>query len=342
MNYIVSTPMVPKNVYELGNGYVIQAVQPFESMFDCEIIPHGYEAVLALTFADEKPLPERYNVYRNLAVFHSFMSDDEEAFEQSASRGIINTYSDSELSYLTDPEGGLDFERFPLRIPKLSDSEDIILHNYEEVAGLECPYPYENEIRQVRYKDLFQKFCEFENSINEAERHLHGQVYSCVFMRSLWDVTHIELLYKNYNLSAMVYMAILENIIGEPSLCGHQKGEKCPVCTRWLRQHYNKEWVDHFRDGLNALEPGWGDQYARTIMFTRNEMRNPFAHGAAYADVSQGLWKIYDKRDYYGKDVTEEDRSEERRLLDVENSVGILERTVRKALTARFLNVCGC
>ena len=337
MNYIISTRIVPRESYVLGDGIRIQPALPKEHMYD-NSIPHNYPAVMALTTGEDKMLPEAYNISRNLAVFHSFMSDDEEVFQYATERGIKQSYQDRELEFMESCPGGADFGHFPLLIPKLTKNDEQIPQDYEDVTGLKHPYPWEDSFRSVNYRDLFQKFCEFETSADKAAVQLRGQMYSYVFIRSIWDISNVRLLYKNENMSAMFYAAILENIIGEPQFC--ETDLNCPKCLKKINRHYAESWKEHLTDELNALEAGWGNAYVDPIMSSRSR-RHLFAHGAAYSDLMQERWKIYDKRTYYGKDITEEDMKKENEMANEENNLNILERTVRKLLTTRFLNRCG-
>jgi len=337
MNYIISTSIVPRESYILGDGVRIQPVVPQEQMYDYSI-PHHYQSVIALTISEEKILPEAYNVARNLAVFHSFMADDEEVFQYAVEKGIKQSFPDSELEFIADCPRGADFGHFPLSIPRLTKDDEQIPSNYEEATGLKHPYPWEDSFCQVNYGDLFKKFCEFETSTDDTAVQLHGQIYSYVFIRSIWDISNVGLLYKNENMSAMFHVAILESIVGEPSFC--ETNLNCPKCLRKINRHYTESWQQHLTDELNTLEVGWGNTYIDPIMRSRSR-RHLFAHGAAYSDLTQELRKIYDKPTYYGKSITEEDLKKENEVVNEENDLNILERTVRKLLTTRFFNRCG-
>ena len=99
MNYIVSTRIVPKESYALGDGITLRPVLPKDHMYD-NGIPHRYQSVIALTIGEDKVLPEAYNTARNLVVFHSFMADDEEVFQYAAESGIKQSYQDQELEFI--------------------------------------------------------------------------------------------------------------------------------------------------------------------------------------------------------------------------------------------------
>lgn len=335
MNYIISTRIVPMEPYSLAEGVRIQAVMPKEQMYDYSI-PH-HEPVIALTISEEKTPPEAYNTARNLYMFHSFVADDEEVFQCAVEKGIKQSFLDSDLEFVDDYPGGVDFARFPLSIPKLTKDDEQIPRDYEEVTGLRHPYPWEDSSRQVDYGHLFKKFCGFESATDDSDVQLLGQIYSYVFIRSIWDTSNVGLLYKNENMSAMFYAAMLESLVGEPPIC--KTDLNCPKCLRRINRHHLESWGQHFTHELNKLEMGWGDTYTKPILRARDR-RHSFAHGTAYSDFTQELWKIYDKPTYYEESITKEDVMRENELANEKNTLNILERTVRKLLVTRLLERC--
>ena len=315
-----------------------------ESTFG-EIAPHAYSAVMALSWFGDRH-PASYNIYRRLALFHSFVSDDPETFEYAVEIGVKTTYLDSELD-LTVPlseaastnryQSIVDFDKFPVPVPTSATNNESYLQGYrEEANGPEIPG--NNKCEEINYRNAFQLFVEWENSKNNVEEKLYDGICSYVFVRSLWNLSNISLLYRNDALSVAFYIAILESIIGEPAMCDGEV--KCSKCGKLPFRHHGPTWRKHFIEKLNEFESGWGDKYADTIVALRNEMRHKFTHTARYDDVPQQLWNIYDHRYYRGKTPTENDIKEERRLFDRDKNVSILERTIRKGLFTRFLNYC--
>ena len=79
--YLVLTGATPQNPYKLDEGYVIRAVVPQKKLFKgfSSGLP-SHSAILGLGWKGEK-FPESYFTYRDLIIFHSFVSDDTNAFE---------------------------------------------------------------------------------------------------------------------------------------------------------------------------------------------------------------------------------------------------------------------
>jgi len=327
-SYIILTNRVPYHPYELKDGYILEAVQPLRKMFKGFSfgIPHHYSAVMALKWQGDRH-PDSYNTYRNLAVFHSFVSDDPETYQYAAERAIKETCPASELNPVCGSFEGLDFNRFQMPIPILSNEELLDSEEYSDI-------PFDNGYREINYRDAFQFFSELENSEDKNRSQLHNMIYSYVFIRGIWDVSNISLLYHNDDLSATFYLALLESIVGEPPKCDQEF--TCIPCNKKLQPHYKIQWREHITLKLNNIETGWGDRYANSIISLRDN-RNRFAHGASYKDVSQEMWKIYDKKHYFGKELEEVDMVKEKELSALKDNVEILERTVRKGLVELFL-----
>ena len=268
-SYIILTNRVPRHPYELRDGYILAPVKPLQKMFTGFSfgIPHNYDSVIALQWQGDK-FPESFNIYRNLAVFHSFVSDDPETFQYTTERAIKEVLPGSELDA---PEGSikaLDYDRFIMPIPILSNGDMTDSEEYVEP-------PFENGSREICYRDTFEFFSRLENSENENRVTLHNMIYSYVFIRGIWDIGNIALIYKNEDLSVLMYMAILENIVIKPG----------------------RNWREQLISKLNEWEYGWGDKYVCSIETLRPN-RNRFAHGASYWDVSKKMRDIYDNKYY--------------------------------------------
>jgi hypothetical protein len=328
-SYIVLTGRVSQYPYELREGYILLPIKPLPKMFEGFSfgIPHHYKAIMALQWQGDK-FPESFNIYRNLAVFHSFVSDDPETYQYTTERAIREVLPGSELNA---PEGSfqaLDYNRFTMPIPILS-SED--LTDFEEYVEP----PFGNGSQEICYRDSFEFFSGLENSENKKRVQLHNMIFSYVFIRGIWDISNISLIYENEDLIATFYLAILEGILGEPPKCDQEF--TCIPCNKKLQPHYKIEWREYLTLKLNNLESGWGDRYINSIMALRDN-RNRFAHGASYWDVSKKLRDIYDKKYYAGQELGETDLAKEAELSTLKDSIEILERTVRKGLIDFFLS----
>ncbi len=308
-SYILLTRMVPRHTYELTNEFSLTAVCPLPRMFEGFSfgVPHHYMAVVALKWLGDKH-PQSYNFYRNLAVFHSFVSDDPETFQYATERAIKEVLS---FSQLRNPVGSfetVDYDRFKVPIPKLST--DSVEYSQEDID-----VPFENDFGTINYHDAFEFFGELEHSAAHGGVKLHNMVFSYVFIRGLWEISNIGLMYKNEDLSVLTYMAILQQIASIRSGSG---------------------WRNPLVSKLNEWESGWGDKYVDSILSLKPN-RNRFAHGASYEDVSQKMWALYDKIYYYRQDFDNADKNEEIELSALKDKVEILERTVRKGLVRQFI-----
>jgi len=347
-SYILLTHSLPATKYELRNGCVLRAVKSSEEMF--EGIDNGnmvsvYPEVMALSFKDSI-FPASYNTYRNLAIFHSFVSDQKDAFWYAVEYAVKKTYVDSELLPVGNSSrkprrtvramnrlDSVDFDRFPMPLPTIASDDQEDLEGPDDTIAAEAPFA--NERREISYRNAFALFTELGEIGDEDEgNYLYDQICSYIFILSIWDIKNVRLLYANEDVSATFYIAILESILGEPDICC--KKFSCEVCGRKLQDHHRQTWRDHLTEKLNLLESGWGDRYMDAIMKLRDR-RHKFSHEATYFDMMQQLWNIYDKKYYYGRTFAQSDLEKEERLHLRSESLEILERTVRRCLVQSFI-----
>jgi len=331
--YIMLTNKIPQEPYQLRSNYFLRAVKPSDEMFKGFSlgVPRNYPSIMALTWRGDRH-PESYKVYRKLVFFHSFVSDDPETFEYSVERAIKEPYQDSEFTYIDDPTDGIDFDRFPVPVPILPHDNQYSFTNKD--ADQQPEVPFDNDYQAIDYKKAFQHFSESEGSKEQLRRQLYNQICSYVFIRGLWDISNIGLLYKNEDLSATFFIAILESVFGEPDKCDGEL--KCTKCGKIVSGHNNMTWREYLNIKLNDLESGWGDVYVDAIIDIR-EGRHRFAHTASYMDILQELWNIHDKEYYYGERLSESDLKKEESLFTDRDKLDILERTVRKGLARKLL-----
>lgn len=308
-SYIMLTGIVPRRTYELTNDFSLTAVRPLPHIFEDFSfgVPHDYKAIVALKWQGNKH-PQSYNFYRNLAIFHSFVSDDPETFQYATERAIKEVLPFSQLESPVDSVETVDYDRFEVPIPKLST--DSISYSQEDID-----VPFENDFRTINYHDAFEFFGGLEHSEADGRVKLHNMMFSYVFLHGLWDISNIGLMYKNEDLSVLTYMAILQQIASIRS---------------------GSSWRNSLVNKLNEWESGWGDKYADSILSLKPN-RNRFAHGASYEDVSQKMWKLYDKLYYSRQNFDSADKEKEVELSTLKDKVDILERTVRKGLVKLFM-----
>lgn len=302
--------MVPKHTYELTDEFSLTAVRPMPRMFDGFSfgVPHHYKAIAALKWQGEKH-PQSYNLYRNVTVFHSFLSDDPETFQYTTERAIKKVLPFSQLSNPVGSFKAVDYDKFDVPFPRLS----------ADSAGLspeDIDVPFENDSKAICYRHAFEFFCGLEHSEDQGHVRLHNMIFSYVFIGGLWDISNIGLMYNNVDLSVLTYMAILQQIASIGSF---------------------SRWRNPLTVRLNEWESGWGDKYADIILSLKPN-RNRFAHGASYEDVSQKMWALYDKTCYDRQDFSDADKEKEAELSDLKDKVEVLERTVRKGLVRQFIS----
>jgi hypothetical protein len=271
-------------------------------------VPHNYKAIVALKWQGDKH-PQSYNFFRNLAVFHSFVSDDPETFQFTTERAIKEVIPFSQLGNPVESFDAIDYDRFEVPIPRLSaDSTGC--------SPEDIDVPFENDTKSICYRDAFHFFGGLEHSATQGRVKLHNMIFSYVFIRGLWDISNIALMYNNEDLSVLTYMAILQQTASIGSF---------------------SSWRNPLIAKLNEWESGWGNKYADIILSLKPN-RNRFAHGASYEDVSQKMWELYDKIYYSRKDFDEADKSKEAELSALRDKVEVLERTVRKGLVRLFVS----
>lgn len=368
---IVLTNIVPASPYELQEGFILRAVKAGKEMFE-GCVPHGYLVVMALPYYGYDAIDDTYklsySMYRDLAIFHSFISDDPETFTYAVERGVKETYPVSKLSFVDSPShttpdnrerpifreetsakalsytNKVDFSRFPMPIPVLDSYCQGDLRTIH-LGGEETQFDpiLDNEeiifysgYEEIDYRNAFHLFTKSKDSEDEEERKLYNQICSYVFIRGVWDISNIRLLHCNDDACIAFYWAILESIVGEPAKC---KGTlTCSKCREINLPHNEITWRDFLTKKLEEFGQGWG-KYAKDVLELKKK-RNMFSHKARYFDISQQLWKIYDQRDMRGKVITESSLRNEYKIFDYKEKLDNLERIVRKAVAESFLDQC--
>jgi uncharacterized C2H2 Zn-finger protein len=190
--------------------------------------------MMALSESDWNSL----NVYRDLVVFHSFVTHkplsmaEPIAFRESHTYIFAETIGkalcdDSKLTLLkpTDlRDEGVDFDRFPVAIN----------------VGMKPVYRY------VNYKDAFVMFLQLKAKIGSNEeqkrsKKLYDQIHLWEFVRNFGSIHRI---YSNDYLPIALCMTILESLIGRPEKC--KNAPRCPKCNN-IMEHDTESWTKHFR-----------------------------------------------------------------------------------------------
>ena len=265
-SYIFLTDVLPKSVYQLGNGYALNIVKSNPGMFRGFFLDIGeeYKALLAIPHVDDKS----YAVYKDLVTFHTFITSNYRTYE-FAERACETRLQNSKLTFM-----------------KHISSDDwgkIAVYNFDL-------FPFPTELRyidavaqyikdtDINYRRAFNAFSKLK--LNESTKKLYDQICLYVFASCLGSITEI---YQNTNLEVSFYVAILESIIGKPEIC--RKALTCLECNTIINDHYTTSLEKHFKNHF-------GDQYREM----RN-IRHKTFHGAAQQDLI-GSWLEHYMEEY--------------------------------------------
>ena len=195
---------------------------------------------------------------------------------------------------------------------------------------------FDNRQHVINYKDAFRLFRGLESS-TVKKKILHSQIYSYVFINGIWNISNVELLYRNIHLSATFLIAMLENLIGSPPECPADR--RCEECGRPLTRHYQQDWRAYLLSKLNELEATWGDKFADHINEVRKNWRNKFAHTGTHRDIIDELTRLYDGYYYYNHQFDEKDKQVERELEEDKQKLRIVNKIVRRLLIKSFVQL---
>jgi len=327
---IILSNVLPNGPYELGEGYTLRSVRPLPQIFEAyhRKIPLQHEALLALPYFDQSS----YNVWRDLVMFHSFISDFPATYEH-AELAQRRDFENSELTFVDYPSNPpldsrryprtIDFDRFdvaawdpndilPKKEPELSEAEIEVLRSQGMVwSNIEPAI-----LRHVEYRRAFHAFT----ALKSARKRLYNQIRLFVFTRSIWSIMEV---YRNDYASVAFYMAILEPIAGRPSKCSEQF--ECSKCKRRLPPHDVVSLEEHFIGRFGGEFSGL------------RQMRHKFSHSADWLKIAEGLFEVWDQRLIAGE-IKEEDLKREEELHDLSDEIERLAIMTRKILVEMFLD----
>lgn len=255
-SYIIATMKVPKETYGLGSGYTLRAIR---YKFPGEIFDENLFKRNVLSMALSEGDNDSWNVYKNLVVFHSFISSEPMSgnamisypesptyiFAEKASRVLVNN---SALDFLPDNDLGnsaIDFERYPVVI--------------DMNAELQTHTVY------VNYADAFWTFNRLNGS--RQTKRLYYQIQLWEFARNFASLHRI---YANEYMPTSFYVVILDSLLGRPDKC--KEVRDCPICGREKLDHEVESWTKHF---LNH----YGKQFRKQLSIRSNTF-----HEAALLD----------------------------------------------------------
>lgn len=357
---IILTNRVPASPYELQEKFMLRAVKPTDAMFEefSYGVPHGFPVVMALPYYGYDTYDDTYRTsyefHRDIAMFHSFVTDEPEVFTYAVERGIKEIYPVSELSFMDSPNVVLDNERRVLHVKEcdfgFSDEEHVSPVEISDEAPcygnrvdfnqfpMVIPNPdgeYDFEYSEINYRDAFRLFRQAKES--EEKRKLYNQICSYVFIRSIWHISNVRLLYCNDDLSIVFCVAILESIFGDPPKCDEKI--KCRKCGKLVPDHYSVSWQQYLNNKLSDFGCGY-KKYVDIILNLRRR-RHMFSHKANYFDLSQELWKVHHKRNIQDEVPSPVGIKHEEELYSREEDTDTFVRIVGKVLAKSFLKQYG-
>jgi len=336
-HYIILTPTVPVTPYALGDGHILRAVKAEGDMFRgfSDGVPHSYGAVMALC---NLGVPTYY-AYRDLVIFHAFVTDDNETYEfgevaqekcQDDSNLTFMERYNSTLSGPWHPDriNEIDFDQFPFII--YWSTTDIIPSTPEPPFTPEQIHTLQTtgvlitnrnpEKRLINYKRAFSLFRELKSSQDHVEKKLYNQMCLYVFAKSIKESRE---LYHNESAVIAFFMAILQSIAGDPPNC--KEVSKCDRCGRKSTHHS----ISREAHMLNRFGHGFAEQI---------KIRGAFFHDGEFVDYTDAMFEVHDKI-YLDGERTEETIGRSNELHELKEQIRKLGITVRKNLCEVFLEL---
>jgi len=341
---LILSKLLPLYPCEVHEGYLLRAIRPSEGMLEqseCNI----YNGCMALTCNDETA-EFSYRLYKDLVIFHSFISDDPETYEYAEwleHARSAKPYANSEIEFIDDlmtsdachpcddglllRECGVDFRRYPFKI--IDDPQDVatggdqfavaVPERWTPLEGgssfrLDDQSLYEN----VDYRVALGTF----RGLRDIDVSLRNQIDLYVFTRSIW---HTAQMYRNDYLSAAFYIAMLESIAGQPKACSNKI--KCPQC---------RQEIGH---SVTSLEKHFMKTYGKWFKELRG-IRHKFFHEVAHFDFADALNDIYDAsrgRKPEKEPLSRDDQKRELEYFRIKDDTDKLGKIVRKRLVELFL-----
>lgn len=296
-SYILLTDKLPRCTYELGKGYNLKTVKATPEMLRGLFLDIGeeYNALMALPYIDDNS----FETYKDLVVFHSFISDNPKTYE-FAENVTETSFEISKLNFIEDISNidigkivTLDFDLFPVTTESNTEK---------------------SKVEYISYKEAFDLFCELK-STNKTKK-LYNQIFLYVFARSLESITRI---YSNTNIAVSFYITILESIIGKPPTCNDVLN--CPTCGAQIPNHPTISLEEHF---IN--------HYGSRFKNLRNIRHRTF-HKGEYSDLTGSWVKTYMKLYKNGARTNNELESNSRLQAEIMD----LEYIVQEKLKILFL-----
>lgn len=234
-SYILETGTVPDKIYAIDINHSIRAIKPpFGANVDEENFPAIHQACAMMALSG----PESLDLYKDLVVFHSFLtyrplSTAEPLYFQDsrtylfAERTNKALYDDTEIESV-DPalltRIGINFDRFPVAI-NVGVKPIFRYMNYQKAFSVFLGLKHKSGTRKTQSKN----------------KRLYDQIHLWEFTR---NCIRMHRMYSNDYLPIAFGMTILESLIGRPEKC--ENHPDCPVCKNQM-DHDVLSWSKYFR-----------------------------------------------------------------------------------------------
>ena len=309
-SYILDTGIVPDKPYALDAVHSIRAVKPPPLIIlddeNTTAIPRT-DVMMALSG------PEPYDLYADLVVFHSFLTDrplstTEPVYFQCsrtylfAERTKKALYDDAEIESIDSK--GINFDHFPVAIN----------------VGMRPVFRY------ISYRNAFSVFLNLKRkfatkNIRSQNKRLYDQIHLWEYARNFITTSRI---YSNDYFPVALSMTILESLIGRPKKCTYHA--KCPVCKNRI-DHDAVTWSKHFRINNIRRIPSHNIKIISTI-------RNEVYHNGNLFDLFEEFDKVMGIR---AEQANKKDRDH---LDNVQSIQDDIIQISRRKLLHEFLRQC--
>lgn len=305
---IIVTTYVPRGTYSLGKGYTLRPV-----IYKGLIKQHENDVFNLSRFARAMALSdiefESLGVYKDLVVFHTFITDrmtgkdnpingDSQTylFAETSETILVNN---NELEFIgideNDPSQ-IDFDSFPVELSVGEDRESIISN--------------------INYGRYFWKFIDLKD--NPDMRPIYNRIQLWAYAS---NYTSLHRLYSNEYLPMSLYVGILDSMLPRPKDCT-EVIKHCTSCKRNDIKHPIKSWRQNF---LN----NYGRQFDILL-----SIRNSTFHAADYMDYFEEWDRI---GSMVGNTAIEMERKLDKKMLAADE----MEELVKIELMKQFIDACG-
>lgn len=304
---IIVTDYIPRGTYPLGKGYLLRPVKCKDSIRQEEndIFDLGsFARAMALSDIDFESL----GVYKDLVVFHTFITDrmigkdnpmkSDSATYLFAEKSDIILVSNSKLEFLDkdeDDPSQTDFDSFPVEVSVGEDRESLITH--------------------IDYGRYFWRFVDFKH--NPDMRSIYNRIQLWAYAS---NYTSLHRLYSNEYLPMSLYVGILDSMLPQPKDCGEVIGY-CPSCKRENIKHPTRTWRRNF---LNK----YGKRFDTLL-----SIRSSTFHAANYLDYIEEWDRI---GSMVGSEATGMQQKRDKEIFAADE----MKELVKIELMKQFIDAC--